>query len=159
SGKLFGHALDTRDDPVARFVLLREARDLASRAGDVPAALRAIEEITKLYEVDALAMKTAALEAVCRSAGEAAGVPLAQSALALIDEALAADNFDGASRLADLAWVGARKGKAIELAETAETRRKEVQTERAEYMPVATALESLRATPGDPGASLVVGKH
>src|SRR5262249_49074228 len=71
SNKLLKQGLDTRDDPVARFVLWREARDLAVQAGNTPAAMKAIEEIGRSYEVDALAMKAAALEAVSRSASEA----------------------------------------------------------------------------------------
>src|SRR5579883_614338 len=37
--KLLKQGIDTRDDPAARFVLLRDARELAAQAGAVPTAL------------------------------------------------------------------------------------------------------------------------
>src|SRR5947208_2899208 len=40
--RMIQQANDTADDPAARFVLLREARDLASSAGDPGTAQRAI---------------------------------------------------------------------------------------------------------------------
>src|SRR5437870_1172087 len=44
AAKLFHQALDTKDDPAAKYVLLREARDLAAKAGDALGVLRAADE-------------------------------------------------------------------------------------------------------------------
>src|SRR5262245_20557864 len=46
-------ARDSRDDPAARYVLLREARDLASAAGDSAVALQAVDELALNFAVPA----------------------------------------------------------------------------------------------------------
>src|SRR5262249_8594593 len=42
------------DDPVRRFALLREARDVWAEAGQVPLALKMAEALAKLYTVNVL---------------------------------------------------------------------------------------------------------
>ena len=55
--------VETLDDPIHRFVLLRLARDLATQAGDVPMAFGAVDEIAQTYDVDTLQMKLECLRA------------------------------------------------------------------------------------------------
>src|SRR5262249_45688577 len=55
---------ETDDDRAGRYVLFREARDLAARAGDAPVAFQAIEDLAKdfgLTPSDVFQMKTNAL--------------------------------------------------------------------------------------------------
>jgi len=61
STKLLDQAKETKDDPAARFVLLREARDLAVQAGDVVQALRIVDVLAREFDVSAPAFKTAVL--------------------------------------------------------------------------------------------------
>src|SRR5437867_3951552 len=68
AAKLLEQANETTDDLAARFVLMREAGDLAAQGGDPVQALKAIENMGKEYAINALAMKTAALEIVEKSA-------------------------------------------------------------------------------------------
>src|SRR5437763_1231065 len=44
AARLYRSALDSRDDPAAKFALLREARDLAAKSGDAAGAVRAADE-------------------------------------------------------------------------------------------------------------------
>ena len=54
----------TNDDLAGKFVLFRDARDLAAQVGDVPTALQAIEELTLHFTIkpaQAFTMKATAL--------------------------------------------------------------------------------------------------
>jgi hypothetical protein len=116
--KLFDTALDTADDAPARFVLLREARDLAARAGDAPMALKAVGEIARGFVIDRLAMTettltTAATEAYTPATHRA----MAESVLGVLDDALLANDFARALRLLALADAAAHKVLSLPLQE------------------------------------------
>src|SRR5438552_2416218 len=49
SKKLFQQGVETKDDPPTRFVLFREARDLAAEAGDPGLSLKAIDQLAAGY--------------------------------------------------------------------------------------------------------------
>jgi len=102
--KLLKEGLETKDKPAARFVLLREARDLAARAGDLPLAMKAAEEIANHFAVDPLAMKAAAVDRGHKAAATAgAHQAVAAFALALADAAAEADGWEAAEHLAKVA--------------------------------------------------------
>jgi hypothetical protein len=159
SAKLLQEAGETKDDAAARFVLLREARDLAAQAGSAPACLEAIDELAKEYDIDAPAMKAEWLAATSRAATATGSLPVADACLGLIDEALAADNYELALRLLATAADAARKGRSLALSSKIEARRKEVQASQKEFDEVKEARAKLRQTPDDPDASLAVGKY
>jgi hypothetical protein len=159
SAKLLQEAGETKDDPTARFVLLREARDLAAQAGSAPACLEAIDELAKEYDIDALAMKAEWLAATSRAATATGSLPVADACLGLLDEALAADNYELALRLLGTAADAARKARSVQLSSKIEARRKEVQTFQKEFDEVKEARAKLRRTPDDPDANLAVGKY
>src|SRR5262249_61675264 len=104
--KMIKQAADKKDAPATRFVLLREARELAVRAGDLGQSLRAIDELAREFAVDGLALKVATLEKSERLIITQVGNQnLASGALAVADEALAADQYD-------LAGPGLKVGQA-----------------------------------------------
>jgi hypothetical protein len=106
AAKLRQLARDTKDDPAARFVLLREAQNLAAQAADPDTALKAIDELASAYRIDALEMKTTALETAVRSATtETPHRHLVATALALVEQAVGADHYPTAARLLRLAWI------------------------------------------------------
>jgi uncharacterized protein YkwD len=87
--------------PEERFVLLRMARDAAAASGDVAAAFRAVEEMAGRYEIDVLALKVEAFDALSETAGTPAALrALAERGLALVDQAVAEKKHDLATRLA-----------------------------------------------------------
>src|SRR5215467_8260231 len=49
ANKLFKEATDTKGDPAAQYVLLRESRDLAAKAGAGRVAMRAADEMTTIF--------------------------------------------------------------------------------------------------------------
>ncbi|WP_439621892.1 family 16 glycoside hydrolase [Gemmata sp.] len=156
--KLLALALETRDDPAARFVLFREARDLAAEGGAVPAALDAIDAAAKFFDINPLAMKADALALAARTAPIPARKTAAETALSLSDDAVAADNYEVANRLAALAGATGRANNLGTLVQQAGMRSKEVAEVKAAYDATEGARAALKARPDDPDASAAVGK-
>ncbi len=90
AGKLLKRGMNKGEDPGHRFAYLREACNQAARGGDFALSLRAIEEMTKTFNVEPLSMKTAALELSSKAVRiPEAGKNLVEQALTTIDEATA----------------------------------------------------------------------
>ncbi|MHC4401782.1 MAG: hypothetical protein ACYTG0_19090 [Planctomycetota bacterium] len=97
------------DDPAARYVLLDMARSLALEVGDPGPLCRYIDEIGRHYQVDALGMKADAIteswqSPQCRPFRAA----LARESFALLEVAVATENYAAADKLIDVARSGAR---------------------------------------------------
>jgi len=100
----------TGDDAAVRFVLLREARDMAVAAGEGELACRAIDGLGSPDEAEVLKTKTAALaDAGKKARGLDGQRQIAETALELIQEAVVAQRFDEAQKLAEVALAAARK--------------------------------------------------
>jgi hypothetical protein len=85
--KLLEQARETKDDPAAKFVLYREARDLAARAGEPGQALQIVNETAKEFAIDMATMKATALETATSVATTPASFKtIVDQALAAIDE-------------------------------------------------------------------------
>jgi len=99
-----------RDDPTARFVLLREAREAAVAAGEGELACRAIDATSAFHKADVLEMKRTALAAAAKKARGLEGQrQIAETALELVQEAVVAERLDEAEQLAKVALSAARK--------------------------------------------------
>jgi WD40 repeat protein/serine/threonine protein kinase len=155
AARLMEKARDTRNDPAARFVLLREARDVAAEAGDVPRALEAIDQLAQQYQVDSLNMRVTALTTASKAATSAAGSQVVvEGALGVIEEALGFDDYETTNRLLELADAAARKVGAA-LTARVEARAKEVHAAQDEYAAVKAAVNK----PADPDTNLIRGKY
>src|SRR5207253_1393659 len=62
--KLIKLAAETADDPASRYVMLRDAQELATGVADPALALQAIEGLGKWYQVEVAAQQLAALEKI-----------------------------------------------------------------------------------------------
>jgi hypothetical protein len=159
STRLFEQGRETKDDNAARFVSFREASELAAKAGDYEAAFRVIDQMAKEYAVDALELKTAALTAASQTASiPAAGKALAESALALIEGAVAEDSYEAATRLLPVAEAAAKKAQSVSLVAQVAARGQEVRDLHQSYEAAKAALATLKEKPDDPEANLVAGK-
>jgi hypothetical protein len=115
--KLLQNGIDTADDLVVKFVLLREARDISIAAGDVESALRAADETSKAFAVDSAALKLGVLGKIAVKEPDAARAA-AKAYLSLVADAVGAENFEVAAtatqraealaKLASDAALGAR---------------------------------------------------
>jgi hypothetical protein len=131
--KLLTAAQATTDDVELRFVLLREARDAAIAAGDSELALQAIDRITMFHQIDALAMKVAALGDSAKNArGLDSQKAIARAAMKLATEALEAKRLKEAGELGEVALSAARASKSRPLMEQAMHAIEQIETLRAQ---------------------------
>ncbi len=160
AAKLIQQAEETKDDPAARFMLLREARELAAQAGDVAVALSAAEETIRTYEVEPIPLKLATLTAVSRGvATAAANKELVEAIFLVLDDVLAADDFETAGKLLALAEPAARNTMSAALVSKVQGRVKDLADLKKEAEAVQGAAETLRRKPDDPLANVVTGKY
>jgi hypothetical protein len=157
--KLLQQAGETRRDPAARYVLLREARDLASQGADATTAIRAIVEMNRSFQIDALPLKLAALVAIHHDASAPADrQAVVHAALACIDEAVLAEQYDTAARFAALADSAAARIQEVPLALRVRAAVKELGALRQEYEQCRAARRALRQNPDDPACKTTVGR-
>lgn len=157
--KLFQRAAQTHDDLAARYVLLREARDLASGAGDGPGAMTAVEEMARWFAVDVQEIRLAALTLAVRYAE--AGLPQQANAWCCLDAAHAAvehDDFDGARRFCLLAETAAARSRRQSLVALTSQRMMELRDLTQEHQAGHDALGKLQDKPMDPEARLIAGR-
>jgi hypothetical protein len=150
----------TQDDPTARFVLFREARDLAARAGDARVAMNAVEAMAKFYAIDAAGEKLAVLEKLDGSARTPAGArALADICLRAMDEAAANERYDTAARLGRKGETAARAAKDHALVARIQKRLLDVQEAQKEASALAAHRRAIEADPADPAANAGLGRH
>jgi hypothetical protein len=156
---LLEQASKTNDDRAAQWVLYQEAADAAVLGGDIKTAFEAIDGATRFFDVDAAPLKQAALTA----AGKTATAPEEFAALAtaldrMVDEGIAADQYDSAEKAAALALQYARRSKDVALAIRLTNRSKEVADAKAKFKSMKNALETLAKNPEDPPANAELGQ-
>lgn len=157
--KLLVLGIATRDDAPARFVLFREARDLAAQAGDITRALRAVDEMARYFTIDALAMKTAVFTTLADGAKTpSTAKSLVDAVLDVVDDALATDQYEVSRRLVTLTQGLARKSGDKELLARVEGRGKEIRIMEEEHPGIRQAIEVLKDKPDDPDANLTMGR-
>ena len=103
-------AAPTGESTEARFVMFRQARDLAVSAGNPALACDAIDQTAQVFQVDALAMKVSALEEIGKNARRLAGQrEIVESVLKLLQEAIEAGRLDEGRRLSEVGRAAAQK--------------------------------------------------
>jgi len=158
--KLIEQGRETKDDPAARYVLFRDAADLAGRTGDVESLLSSLSELCQAYQVDPPAFK----EPFLTRAEAATTRPddlkrLTEALVDLANEALELDQFDVAVKSAQASLGTAKKSKDIALASRADGLVKSVAELRTSYEKAKKAEQVLAAMPDDPEANLAWGGY
>lgn len=156
---LLEQAAKSQEDPVAVWVLCREAQDMAVQSCDVGTALEAIEAAARVFDVDAMSMKYTALTAAAKTAKAPEEFALLSEALQqLIDELVRADQFDSADKAAASALQCARGSKDSDLLGRVTVRAKEVAEAKTLYQSMKSVMETQAKNPDDPGANLEIGR-
>ncbi|HSZ58758.1 MAG TPA: hypothetical protein VK797_24020 [Tepidisphaeraceae bacterium] len=145
------------EDPVRQFVLLREARELAVNAGDLDEAFGIIDDMAKLFTVDASDMKVTAMAASLDRARVPPG-QLVDQYLKIADAALATYDVRMASQamvLTKRIVYGSHDAAAIARVHATDLR---VHEASRQLEPVARAANYLKDHPDDARANLTVGR-
>jgi serine/threonine protein kinase len=159
--KLLQEGIDTKDNPAARYVLFREARDVAVQGSDLETALRAIDEMDKAYAISATTMKIDALDKAGRVPGISAPVirGILENALGLADELIEADEYDAALNALSVARGAALRTSNL-VANQISLRSREVAEMQKEYGAARAAADTLvkLGMPDDPDANYRWGR-
>jgi choice-of-anchor C domain-containing protein len=156
---LLRQAEKTKDDSAARFVLLREAANVAARAGDFDAACRALEVLEKEFAVDGVSLRVTALGAAALEAKTTlAQKAVVEAGLDLLNEAVAAESFEAGRDALKLAQAAAGEAKSLALTGRVKSRREEFDEIVKEYEAVKAARAKLKDNPDDATANSVAGK-
>ncbi|HEV3145093.1 MAG TPA: hypothetical protein VGZ47_14480 [Gemmataceae bacterium] len=162
AAQLFDSALKTNDDLAVRFVLFREACDIAAQAGDPKTALAAADALAKEFDINALELKCKTLEVAGKAPNlSSANVTVVTRATlnALEQEAVAADNFTAAADLVRIARATSEKSPNGKLTTFLESLSHEIDELKKEYAGVAAAKKKLETQPDDPAANLAYGQY
>jgi hypothetical protein len=156
---LLDQAAKAGDDAAAAWVMYREAQDAAAQVCDLRTLLGAIDGAAASFDVDSLAIKNASFAVAGRNAKTPEDfVALTRSLLQLVDEFVAADQYDAADKATAAALLHARRSNDVALALRAATRSREVAESKTLYQGMKKSLETLARNPDDPGANSEMGQ-
>jgi hypothetical protein len=157
--KLMQSAMDTKDDPLGRFALLRMSADLAASGGDLATASKAVDELVRTHAVDAPEMKVQAAE----TASKAVRLPKQHEAfcgdvLPLVNDSAGADRYAVARKLAELLVRSAKAARNPKLASSATSLGADVDLLAAEYERLAESFARLKSNSASASDRLALGK-
>ena len=138
--KMLQQARETADDPKSRFVLLREARELAAQAGDLDLTQAAIDDAAQAFDMDVLGTRNSAFVKLCAAIRTPeAAVALGEAFVELARQAIEADNYDLAQSASTRADSFART--APDLAARIQDLRREIAAIKDEYLKVKSSID------------------
>jgi WD40 repeat protein len=155
-----------QDDPANRYVLYREVRDLAARAGNADLALQAVDEMAREFDINALQEKGNALAklkvdhfAIDTPGNKEAAAKLVETVKPLIQDAIDSDNFELAIALGTVALKAANLSKVEKLPEeVAKINETIVATEKG-FKRIQGFINRLEKDPKDVEANFELGKY
>jgi len=156
---LLENALETTDNPTARYVMLAEAANLAAESGQTALARRAVTLLPDLYEIAPWKLRSETLAQL----GHSARLPEARQAvttwaLELVEQALAANEYEVADKVANTAMAVASRGRDVALRKRVTSLRNRVRVVQKTWDEFRPAFETIENRPDDPEANLAAGK-
>jgi hypothetical protein len=159
AGQLLTVARQTTGDPVSRYGLLQEVRNLAAEAGNLTTLRAALLALTVEFQVsESQTFVDGWNEFVKRPRDAAMYRTLYDEAGLLFDEAVTEARFDDAKRYGDFAAATAGRLKDQALTKSSNERNTALATRRKEWDAVKAANEKLATAPDDAESNLVVGR-
>ncbi len=139
--------------------MLREARDLAARVGDVETAKSALEELAKVFAVQTHKAKLEMVEQLNKaSPTPVVSVAIFETAMSGIDEAIQDDDYLVAAKLLKFAESAASKTKSAATVSMAAARGKEIEQIKVGHDKIRDDFDTLKTNPDDAGANSIVGR-
>jgi hypothetical protein len=147
-------------DTAGRYVLLKAAREVAAKAGDISAALDACDKLGVEFRVDLLSMKLKVLEQVVGNVqNESELDPLLENGLKLGDESLRLDDFNSAKTAYQIAMSAAKRKRNPSAEKQVTLRETRMRDTKLAYMRITDHVHTLVRSPNDPAANAAVGKY
>jgi len=158
--RLVTMALETKDNPTARYVILQEARELTVELNNPTAHDEIVAEMAALFDVSATEMKTDGAIKFLRIATDAEQLgQLAANLEAYYTQALAERRYDVAERALRTARLAARKAKDLPTATRLDALAGQLETQSKLYTAAVRAAVRLAEDPSDPAANLLMGRY
>jgi hypothetical protein len=152
--------IDTQGDPAGQYVLFRMARESAAGLADASLAVQAIDEMARWFQIDPMAMKLETLSSIAKmTMPPGTQKAFADTALVVVDDAVAADSYDLAKQVIALGVPAARKARDADLAKQLQNRDKEADALKLAFAEVKAAQAKLDEHPLDADANLAVGHY
>ncbi len=149
----------TKDDPVAAYVLLNLAKNTAAECGDALTAIKASRAIGERYEVDSRIDRLTTLTRLSASAYLMPALKATHDgAVELADEYCTESLYDDSIKCFKVAQEAARKAKDTEYAKSAAARVKDLGILKKDYEVAKEALAKLKDAPDDADANLAAGR-
>jgi hypothetical protein len=160
AAKLVKQGVETQDDPVSRFVMLREARDIAAEQMDLVVAFEAIDKLAEIYDVKADDFRAAA-SAAAKKAAKAPedAADLAVFHIEFVKGLLKKEDFDDALKSARDAEALAKASKDVPLQGEVSLILKDIPEFKKEKDLAIKAELALSANAADADASLRLGRY
>jgi WD40 repeat protein len=160
ANNLLQQGRESRDDAANRYVLFREARILAAKAGDANLTLRAVDEMTRGFDVNPHQLKAAALAEVAENVStKEAGQAVVDLLLPAIAEAREADNYEAALALGKVAETAARRSKVLALVTAVQKQNEDIAAAQKGFAHLQSFIDRLAKNPKDGQANLELGKY
>lgn len=158
--KMLDAALETRDNPTDRYVMLQEAMNLAADAGDAEIINKSADALQAGYLCDADAQRADAL-ARCNavSPSPALAGQVATAEIAAADQAASNDDFNAATKFEEKALAAARTLGDRTFLTAVQSHIAAIRQARAQFMQMSSAFARLKSDPNDPASNLAVGKY
>lgn len=148
------------DDPVSKFALLYEARDLALSAVDLTTAMDVTDEITAWFEVDPSVLQTNTVTQLADAAkSDIDRRAIAMKSLEIVDDAIGDSSWSSAEQLLRAASkVGSRLKDRV-LTKVISDKRKQVASFKELWEKAERASVVLATAPEDGPANLELGRY
>jgi hypothetical protein len=154
---LLRQGMETVSDPVARYVLLDEARQMANRSAETDVAVLAIDELESDFAVDATGLRMELLVSLRAGRTREERRRVFDAAIALADQAFVRDDYDFAERCVKTAASVARGAGGASLLKYVQQRRSQVEYAKERFEQTREAAETLARQPDDPKANATIG--
>lgn len=150
----------TPDDAAARYVLACEARDLGAELGDLALVTQAAEIMGGEFDLDQqLMLAEIYRDLLPKTRLSDANRALAESAVKVLDRALAVSQFEAAEILAKVAVSAAGKAKDTAFSKTVKAKSDEVAAHKHASEEAERAATKLAESPDDAEPHLLLGKY
>jgi hypothetical protein len=159
--RLLEFAKATNNDAAARYVLCREAADIASRFGEARVALIAIDLMAADFQVNPLPLKCKALDSVLKAATVVTGfTEIARAAIDLMDlHAIEPDNFEITDDLMRIAKIAAAKSENRQIVAIVKALPADIEMLKRDFERAKSAKRSVASQPDDEAANAVYGEY
>lgn len=158
--KMLQQAEQLREDPTARYVMLREAARLASEAGDLDITNECADQLERSYDLDGIALRMDLLDTATKKASRGEESTHATKAyLDLSRRAIRQNRFEQAEDALKTAdkFAGRSGDKLLE--ETVENQEEYAKRLAKGYEDARQAELVLKSVPDDPVANLTLGDY